>query len=143
MSDAAVPDLVRRNLRFGWWALFVYAAVGLGLEALHGLKLGLYLDVGNETRRLLWTLAHAHGVLLALLNIVFALCVRAIPGSEAHLKLGSTLLMAASILLPLGFLLGGIWVYGGDPGLGVLLVPPGALCLLAGLFATARGLTRS
>jgi hypothetical protein len=55
-----------------------------------------------------------------------------------RLGLASTLLIAASVLLPLGFLLGGIWVYGGDPGLGVLLVPPGALCLLAALLLAAR-----
>jgi hypothetical protein len=55
MNDAPAPDLVRRNLRFGWWLLFGWAAVGLALEGLHGLKAGLYLDVGNETRRLLWT----------------------------------------------------------------------------------------
>ena len=57
-------ELAVRHLRFGWASLFVFATLGVGLELLHGFKVGLYLDVGNETRRLLWTLAHAHGVLL-------------------------------------------------------------------------------
>ena len=40
----------------------------------------------------------------------------------------------ASLLLPLGFFLGGLWHYAGDPGLGVLLVPVGgALLVVAAL----------
>ena len=46
------------------------------------------------------------------------------------------------ILLPLGFLLGGVTLHDGDPGLGVLLVPPGGLLLLVALLLTARGATR-
>ena len=57
-----------RNLRFGWWSLLVFLCVGAVLEALHGFKIGWYVDVGNETRRLMFTLAHAHGTLLALVN---------------------------------------------------------------------------
>jgi hypothetical protein len=50
------------------------------------------------------------------------------------------LLVAASILLPVGFFLGGVQFYGGDPGLGVLVVPIGAVLLLAALFLIASGL---
>ena len=46
--------------------------------------------------------------------------------------------MGASILLPGGFFLGGIVFYGGDSGLGALLVPPGAALLLIALFVLAR-----
>ncbi|MEZ4289439.1 MAG: hypothetical protein R3E53_02455 [Myxococcota bacterium] len=46
---------------------------------------------------------------------------------------------AGSLLLPGGFLLGGVVVYEGDPGLGVLLAPVGALLVLAGAFVVARG----
>ncbi|HYQ14246.1 MAG TPA: hypothetical protein VEQ58_00755, partial [Polyangiaceae bacterium] len=66
MTDSERPPL---NLRAGLWALCVCSALGLGLETLHAFKVGLYLDVGNETRRLLWRLAHAHGALLGLLNV--------------------------------------------------------------------------
>ena len=37
-----------------------------------------------------------------------------------------------------GFLLGGIQIYGGDPGIGIVLVPLGGLLLLYGVGATAR-----
>ena len=33
-------------------------------------------------------------------------------------------LLGALVLLPLGFFLGGVFIYGGDPGIGVILVPP-------------------
>ena len=46
--------------------------------------------------------------------------------------------MAASVLLPGGFFLGGIAFYSGDPGLGVLLVPVGAVLLLTAVFQMAR-----
>ena len=124
--------------RFGWWLLFVSAALGLLLELLHGFKIQLYLSVSNETRRLMWTLAHAHGVLLAVVNIVFGLTV-----SNGRLPIGSvarnsTALMVASILLPGGFFAAGIRFYEGDPGLGIVGVPIGAALLLVVLFSIAR-----
>src|SRR4030095_671769 len=64
--------LVRRHLQFGWWSLLIFLTLGLTLEALHGFKESIYLNVSNEMRRLMWTLAHAHGTLLALVHIAFA-----------------------------------------------------------------------
>jgi hypothetical protein len=49
----------------------------------------------------------------------------------------------ANIVLPGGFFLGGVTIYGGDPGLGILLVPVGAFFLLAGVLLTAWRVTRS
>ena len=69
--------LAVRHLAFGWWSLFVFGALGLILETLHGFKVPAYLDVSNESRRLMWTLAHAHGTLLGLIHIAFALTLRA------------------------------------------------------------------
>ena len=40
----------------------VFGTLGLVLETLHGFKIGAYLDVSNETRRLMWRLAHVHGL---------------------------------------------------------------------------------
>ena len=129
----------RRHLRFGWWSLLAFATLGLVLESLHGFKVRAYLDVSNETRRLMWTLAHAHGTLLAVVHIVFGLTVGTFPDLSArNLRLISTSLRAASILLPGGFFLGGIAFYSGDPGLGVLLVPVGAVLLLTAAFLVAR-----
>src|SRR5262245_60782581 len=119
-----MPDYSRRHLRFGWWSLLVFATLGLVLETLHGFKVRAYLDVSNDARRLLWTLAHAHGTLLALIHVVFGLTIRSGLGiAAANQRLVSKALMAASVLLPGGFFLGGVVFYSGDPGLGVLLVP--------------------
>ena len=55
----------------------------------------------------------------------------------------STSLIAASTLLPGGFFLGGVAFYGGDPGLGVLLVPIGGVLLLFAIFSIARSTSGS
>ncbi len=52
--------------------------------------------------------------------------------------LASRCFIGALVLLPLGFFLGGFFTHGCDPGIGVFLVPPGGLLLIAGLFLTAR-----
>ena len=49
-------------------------------------------------------------------------------------------LLGAALLLPGGFLLGGLFPYGGDPGLGIFLVPPAAVLLFVGVGTTARAL---
>jgi hypothetical protein len=124
---------------FGWWSLLVFLSLGIVLEAMHGFKVGWYLNVDNQTRRLMWTLAHAHGTLLALIHIGFALTVNALADDNlGWRRLASPCLIGASILLPGGFFLGGIFIYGGDPGLGILLLPVGALLLLVAVFVTAR-----
>ena len=141
MADR-VPDTVdyaRRHLRFGWWSLLVFAALGLTLESLHGFKVRAYLDVSNETRRLMWTLAHAHGTLLAVIHVIYGLGLRVAPEITAQdQRLVSSSLVGASVLLPGGFFLGGVTFYSGDPGLGVVLVPIGAVLLLAAVYSVAR-----
>jgi hypothetical protein len=131
-SDPADP-LVERHLRVGWRTVLVFATLGLILEGLHGFKVRWYLDVTNHTRRLMWTLAHAHGTLLGLLNVAFALTLRARRATDRRREVASFCLLAATAALPLGFFLGGLVVYGGDPGVGIVLVPIGALLLLGAL----------
>jgi len=130
-----------RNLRFGWWSLLVYLSLGLTLETLHGFKIGWYLDVGNEIRRLMFTLGHAHGTALALVSIAAGLTARNVSGFELRPSVSFALIWAA-ILLPGGFFLGGIVTYGGDPGLGVWLVPVGALLLFYGVARFAIDLSK-
>lgn len=133
-------QLVRLHVRFGWSQLFVFLLLGIALEAMHGFKTGWYLNAGEETRRLLLTLAHAHGVLLGLVNIAVGATLRSLPGmSPTRFRASSPLLLTGSILMPSGFLLGGFVTYGGDPGMGVFLVAPGALvvALAVGLIALA------
>jgi hypothetical protein len=130
---------VRRHLVVGYWSLLFFATSGLVLETLHGFKVPAYLDASNETRRLMWTLAHAHGTLLSVLNVVYALTLRLIPEFGARdRRLISSALIGATFLLPGGFLLGGLDIYGGDPGLGVLVVPFGAVLLLVAVLLLAR-----
>ena len=136
----AIPSssYTRLHLRFGWWSLLIFAALGLGLETLQGFKTPLYVDVSNDTRRLMWTLAHAHGVGLALVHLLFALSLPLLPAQPGRDRLVSRCLIAASVLLPGGFFAGGLVYYGGDPGPGILLVPVGAVLLLVALFIVAR-----
>jgi hypothetical protein len=125
-------------MRFGWWSLLVYATLGLVLETLQGFKVPLYVDVSHDTRRLMWTLAHAHGVGLALVHVLFALSVPVLPAAPARDRLASRCLIAASVLLPGGFFAGGVVYYAGDPGPGILLVPVGALLLITAVLLVAR-----
>jgi hypothetical protein len=86
----------------------------------------------------MWTLAHAHGVGLALVHLLFALSLPALPAEPARDRLASRCLIAASVLLPGGFFAGGLVYYSGDPGPAILLVPVGAVLLLVALFVVAR-----
>ena len=132
----------RLHLRFGWWSLLAFLTLGLTLEIFHGLKLGFYLDVHNEVRRLMWTLAHAHGALLALVNLAFSFTLQLWPADGNRYYRASRCLLAASLLLPAGFFLGGLFIYEGDPGLGVLLLPVGALLLFVSVYSVAREISR-
>lgn len=136
-ADTPQPDLSRRHLAVGWVALLVFLLGGLALEAMHGLKIDAYLGVDNETRRLLWTLAHAHGTLLGLVNIAFAWTLTRTPALAAK-PLASRCLVGATVLMPAGFFLGGVVTYGGDPSVGILLLPVGALLLVVAVAVTVR-----
>ncbi len=128
-----------RHLRFGWWSLFTFLALGVVLETLHGFKIGWYLDVDVEMRRLMLTLAHAHGTLFAVVNIAAGLTLRTVKGFELTRAASSSLIWGA-VLLPVGFLLGGVAIHDGDPGWGVWLVPVGALLMLYGAGSAARAM---
>jgi hypothetical protein len=132
-------ELAFLNVKFGLWTLLVFLTLGLVLEGLHGFKVAWYLEF--ETRRLMWSLAHAHGVLLAVLVIGNGIMLAVWPQSPApwH-RVASACLMASAILLPGGFLLGGAFVHGGDPGIGVLLSPVGGTLLFLGVGLTASKL---
>lgn len=141
-AETATATYLRRHLRFGWWSLLCFLTLGIVLESLHGFKVGWYLDVANETRRFMWTLAHAHGVLLSLVNLAFAVSLPHLAADTVRLAgLASPCLMGATFFLPGGFLLGGVVIHAGDPGLGILLVPAGALFLFIAVLLTARRAT--
>jgi hypothetical protein len=129
-TDPAVP----KTLRTGWLLLAIALPFGVTLEGLHGFKVQAYL--ASEMRREMWRLAHAHGTLLGILCLVAAVV------ADAHIPeaiRGRVLAMVrwGAVLMPLGFFLGGVLNSEGDPSLGILLVPPGALLLVVALVRVA------
>jgi len=142
-AGAKIAERARFHFRFGWWALLLFACVGLGLEALHGFKVGWYLDVTNDTRRLMFRLCHAHGVLLSLVHVAYGATLFALAPTAKSAIIASRALIAAALLLPLGFGLGGFGIEGGDPGPAIALVPVGAICLLTGLFCAGLSLRKA
>jgi hypothetical protein len=124
--------------------LLAFLSIGVGLEALHGLKIGWYLKPAFETRRLMWTLGHAHGALLALIHALFAASLLGFVSTvQRSLRWASPCLISSSILLPGGFFLGGTFIYGGDPGIGIALVPLGALTLFLAILLVAISISRN
>ncbi len=125
---------VARALRTGWILLALSLPLGLTLEALHAFKVQGYLQ--SEMRREMWRLAHAHGTGLGLLLLVFAALA---PRHLAPVAVGRIArdLRVGAVLMPLGFFLGGVLNSQGDPSLGILLVPLGALFLLVALVRAA------
>jgi hypothetical protein len=111
-----------RARAFGWALAALSASFGLLLESAHAFKWSAYLDA--PVARLMFTLAHAHGLGLALVVLVHAL--QPDPRGRGALMLGA-------VLMPLGFFAGGVGVFESDPGVGVVLAPIGALSVLLGL----------
>jgi hypothetical protein len=118
-----VAGLVRQ----GWISLALWIAFGILIEGFSAFRSPAYLD--DAVRREMFRLAHAHGTLLNLVLLGAAIC--------AHLNLirlgpmTSIGLRSAVLLLPAGFLFGGLWHFKDEPGLAILLVPVGAVLLLA------------
>ena len=106
-SPTSEQDLCARHMGIGWCALLIFLSMGLFLETLHGFKAGFYLDVSSEARRTMWTLSHAHGALISVVNIVFGISTKFLPAwPSASQTLASRCFIGALVLLPLGFFLG-------------------------------------
>ncbi|MEO6596190.1 MAG: hypothetical protein ABIP94_15690 [Planctomycetota bacterium] len=128
---------MQRNRSFGWWSLLCWLSLGMLLEVMHGFKVGWYLDVVNDARRLQLTLAHSHGTLLALINLAF---VASAGADSSRLARAGACLRWAGLLMPLGFLFGGMFAMGPDPFFAIVLVPIGGLFLFTGVLLTVRSL---
>jgi len=137
MNDPAT----RKALVWGWLLLAISFPLGLTLEALHALKVPVYLE--SDMRRQLWTLAHAHGNLLGILCLVFAaIGERALPGAAARASVSLWLRLGA-VLMPLGFFLGGVLNFEGDPSWGIVITPVGGVLLLYALLRAGIEAARS
>src|SRR5436190_14171987 len=136
MTATAKPGdpAIRKTLRAGWLLLAIALPFGVTLETLHGFKVQAYL--ASEMRREMWRLAHAHGTLLGILCLVSAAL------AEAHVPPAirprvMAMIRWGAVLMPLGFFLGGILNSEGDPSLGILIVPVGAVLLIVALVRVA------
>ena len=123
----------REALVQGWISVAAWMTFGLLLEGLLGYKTPSYLL--DDTRRELFRLAHAHGTLLGLILLAAAFSrqlFKLAPPRAAWISLRT-----GAAVMPIGFLLAGIWHYESDPGLGIWLVPPAALLVIFGAVAFA------
>lgn len=119
--------------RQGWIGVAIWMSFGLLIEGLIGFRSPAYLQ--DAVRRELFRLAHTHGTVLSILLLVAYL----------HLTNGSVeppgpaiwSLRIGTIVMPAGFLLGGIWHYESDPGLLIFLAPLGGLLVIFGVIAIA------
>jgi hypothetical protein len=125
---------IRKTLRTGWLLLAIALPFGVTLEALHAFKMQAYL--ASDMRREMWRLAHAHGTLLGILCLVSAALADAYVPEAIRARVMAMIRWGA-VLMPLGFFLGGVLNSEGDPSLGILLVPPGALLLIVALVRVA------
>lgn len=124
----AAQGRARVHARFGWTLLLVSLVFGTVMEALEAFRWAPL--VRDAWMQRLWSLAHFHGAAFGLLNLIYVPWADAPALSEGRRSSASRMLRAGSVVMPLGFLLGGIGHLEGDPSIGVFLAPVGALFIL-------------
>lgn len=141
----AARRLIQRHLLEGWGQLFLFSLLGVGLEVLLAFKSPLYVNAENETRHLLFRLAHAHGTGLALLHLALAWTWSQLTSDWFPQPAGlvSGCMTAASLLIPAGFFLAGLSASASDPGVAIALVPAGVIPLLVALGVLTVGLVKA
>ncbi|RVX42065.1 hypothetical protein EDD27_4683 [Nonomuraea polychroma] len=97
-----------------------------------------YLD--NPVRRGLWRAGHAHAGVLVLFSLVAMLYVDQASLPEAVKALTRTLIVAAPILMPLGFFLSVVRPTDTKPSRLIWLTFAGGACLAAGTLTLGIGL---
>ncbi len=123
------------HLRWSLALLALFLASGLWLEAMFGLRAQGWVD--DPLRREFLRLGHAHGGLLALVNLALAQAMGRLGTPEPWARRVRPAALAGAALVGVGFVGGGLWHAATDPGPLVLLVPAGAMTLLACLVAVA------
>jgi len=126
--EAPQPVNISGLLLQAWLSIAVWMSFGLLLESLIGYRVPAYLR--DDLRREIFRLAHTHGALLniVLLGAALAIDRRLVCPSKA----GLWSLRIGAILMPVGFLLGGIWHTESEPGIGVWLAPLGGVLVILG-----------
>ncbi len=123
------------HLRWSLGLLALFLASGLWLEAMFGLRATGWVD--DPLRREFLRLGHAHGGLLALVNLALSFAMARLGTPDLWARRVRPAALAGALLVGLGFVGGGLWHAATDPGPLVLLVPAGAMTLLACLVAVA------
>lgn len=124
-----------RHLRWSIALLAIFLATGLWLEAMIGLRAEGWADV--PLRREFLRLGHAHGGILALVNVGLAWALGQLGTPEAWAGKIRLAAWSGAALVGAGFIAGGLMHGPTDPGPPILVVPAGALLLLSSLVATA------
>jgi hypothetical protein len=132
------PFLWLSLARQAWLGLALWMAAGLLFEGLIGFRSPAYLQ--DPIRRELLRLAHAHGTLFSILLIVVDLWIRNTASLVPNFAV--TTLRIGTVLMPVGFLLGGIWHTATDPGVGVFLAPVGGAMVIFGVIAIGLSSTK-
>lgn len=123
------------HLRASLWSLAGFLAMGMWLEAMLGLRAGGIID--DPLRREFLRLGHAHGGLLSLVNVGLGWALQRLStpqGWASRIRLAAWI---GALLVGVGFVGGGLWHGPTDPGPAVVVVPAGALLLVAAIVATA------
>lgn len=118
-----------RHLRLSLASLAVFLATGLWLEAMIGLRAAGWVD--DPLRREMLRLGHAHGAILSTVNLVIAWAMHRLATPDAWARRVRMAAWLGAVCVGVGFFGGGLWHGPSDPGPLVLIVPAGALMLLA------------
>lgn len=123
------------HLRLSVALLALFLASGLVLEAALGLRLR---GIGDDPiRREFLRLGHAHGGILALVNLGMAWTMARLATPERWAGKVRWAGLLGAFAVGGGFAIGGLTHGPTDPGPAVLIVPAGAMALLAALVAVA------
>jgi len=125
----------QRHLRLSLITLALFLASGLWLEAMYGLRAEGWID--DPLRREFLRLGHAHGGLLALVNVALALALERLATPATWARKIRVAALVGGILVGVGFMAGGLVHGPTDPGPPILVVPAGAMMMLAALVAAA------
>jgi peptidoglycan/LPS O-acetylase OafA/YrhL len=123
------------HLRVALAMAAAFLAMGLWLEAMIGLRAAGWVD--DPLRREFLRLGHAHGGVLSLLNIALAWGMVRLKTPEAWARRIRPAAVVGALLVALGFIGGALWHGPTDPGPLVLVVPAGAMMLVASTAAVA------
>ncbi|GII78153.1 hypothetical protein Sru01_31350 [Sphaerisporangium rufum] len=114
------------------------AVGGASLLTLIGRRIPGYLD--NPVRRGLWRAGHAHAGVLVIFALVALLYIDQTSLPDGARTLVRLLMVAAPILMPLGFFLSVLRPSDTRPGAMIWLTVLGGLCLAAGTLILGIGL---